>query len=1055
MEKTLQKLLGVEQDEVGPVSLLLLISFLMGLFLATVTVASQTLFLNHYDEGKDFPVALLVSGVFGLMATWIYNQLQGRIPFTVLAVVNLIVIIVLVGVIEFGDKYITALFGDEDVHFAFGFTLVLPFTFLSQLVFWGAFGRIFNLRQAKRVIGSVDVGVDIASILAFFTIPVMLNFGVQTETLYTISLVSAMGFLVAFIVLSKRYLKSAQTLQSDVGNDSELQKLGVVSFFKSRYLVAMAVFVIISTISLRFIDYSFYNVTTSRFSQEELPYFLSLFEATIVIFGFLFATFGADRITNEYGLRVSLIINPLILIIFTAGALTLGIIFGYETGNSVIFFFIMIAMSKLFVNSLKGAMDDPVLKMYYIPIDKRIKLDAQTKMEGMVAAIASIFAGGLIVLINQFKIFDLISITAFTVPLLGCWYWVTNRMYRGYRETLQDSLRASRNLVEHEHPEREYTLNSILDKEVNSSAEGKVIYGLKLMERMEPALFESSILQLRESDNRKIQRFAEQKISELGLGRETDEMKGLAAQASSAMSDSDLLSISVDNLVKLSKAPKSNDRLLAAKLLRQLVSTKTIFILLELMRDADPRVRREALLTARKIKRPETWPVLIELLSSPTYCHEAAAALKEAGAPVLPALENAFHKAGQTDQVMLKIVQIMGSIGSEEGFTLLWKKADYPDKRIVKQILFSLRYRNYQARGREATIVKDLLDAEMSKTLWNLAAIEELPNEEPFLILRQALTEETRENYDQITLLLSLIYDPQSVQLVRENLLTATPDSIQYALELLDLFLDKDLKPKLIPLLDDTRTTDKIDALQVYFPREQYNPVQVINYVLNRDFNFNNRWSKACAVHLAAYLPDFRVSRGLVSQLFNQDKLLQETAAWVIYNKDKNAYQAIADRLPNKDKKFLDSSIANNQLLDGLDDGFFLLIEIVFFLQQIPAFGLIPGNFLSELADKIQPVDIQSGAKMIAANTDDNPILIVAHGSVDVTLASGEKLTLKKGDVYGDIFSDGPITPVDETVARERTVVFKLNLSDFYFVMANHYEMVQGFLKNRIKTTTL
>ena len=49
MKKLLQRVLGVEYDEVGPVTLLLLISFLMGLFLATVSVASQTLFLNHYD----------------------------------------------------------------------------------------------------------------------------------------------------------------------------------------------------------------------------------------------------------------------------------------------------------------------------------------------------------------------------------------------------------------------------------------------------------------------------------------------------------------------------------------------------------------------------------------------------------------------------------------------------------------------------------------------------------------------------------------------------------------------------------------------------------------------------------------------------------------------------------------------------------------------------------------------------------------------------------------------------------------------------------------------
>src|SRR6187431_738308 len=99
--------------------------------------------------------------------------------------------------------------------------------------------------------------------------------------------------------------------------------------------------------------------------------------------------------------------------------------------------------------------------------------------------------------------------------------------------------------------------------------------------------------------------------------------------------------------MKLSKSVKTTDRILAAKLLRKLISQRTIFILLELLRDASVQVRHEALITARKVKRPETWSVLIELLSSPSYGHDAAAALIEAGPAALPILETSFHKSGQ------------------------------------------------------------------------------------------------------------------------------------------------------------------------------------------------------------------------------------------------------------------------------------------------------------------------------------------------------------------------------------------------------------------------
>lgn len=1045
MLSRLWNLLDVQAEEEGPVGLLLAISFLMGLFLATVAVASQSLFLEHFDEKYELPVALAMSGGLGILITIFYNFLQGRIPFTALATANLILVIALTAFIEFGEKYVQ----DTDYLYFFGFTLILPFTFVTQLIFWGSFNRMFNVRVAKRIIGSVDIGTDLAAILAFFTIPILLSYGLEIESLYTIGLASIIGYLILFFILSKKYLTQGKTA---IKSESEIKKLSVGQFLSHKYILSLSLFIIVSMVALRFVDYSFFNASSIQFPESKsLASFLSLFEATVVIFSFLFTTFATDRINQDYGLRVSLLINPLLLILFTASAFLLGSYFGFDlesgTGSTIIFFFIAVAMSKLFINSLREALDNPTFKFFYVPIDRSISIDAQTKIEGFVTALASAVAGGLIVLVNQFEVFSVLSITLFTLPVLGIWYWVSNRMYDGYRDTLQSSLIKNKTSVK-KNLVKEYTMDSVLEKEVRSTAEEKIIYGLKLMEKLEPALYETSLLQLSKSNSKKISQFAQKKIQDLGILAGDNEIRGLATQAAGMAEDSDLLSIPIEKLMKLSKSVKQADRLLAAKLMRKLTNQKTIFILLELMRDADPKVRTEALLTARKVKRPETWNVLIELLSSPMYAHQAASALKEAGEPVLPILEAAFHKSGQQDLVMLKLIQIIGHIPGKESLQLLWKKIDYPDKRIVKQILYSLRYINYRSTGRESLAIKDLLDTEMSKTLWNLASLGELPDEPHYAYLKEALREEIRDNYDHLSLLLSLEYDPESVQLVKENIEIGTPDSVQYALELLDLFIDQDLKPKLIPLLDDTTTPQKLEKLQTFFPRETYNPIQVINYILNRDFNFNNRWTKVCAIYATAYIPNFRISRGLISQMFNNDKLLQETTAWVIYNKDRAAYQTIADRLPYKDKKFLDSSIENNQLLDGLDDGFFLFIEMILHIMSIPVFRGIQGKVLSDLSDKIIPVTLKPNEKLIITDTQDMPILIMAHGVAVLKNQDQEVMKMKPGDVFGDLFQEGPTPMITEAIAIERSVIFKINLIDFYFVLANHHELAQGLIHN-------
>lgn len=1046
MKARILRLLGAEHNEAGRVGLLLIMSFFMGVFLATLSVGSQTLFLQHFNEKTDLPSALLVSGAFGLFATLLYNFLQNRIPFQLLAILSLLVMTVITAFLEFGEGY----FKDPNTIFFLGFTQIIPFSFVILLIFWGSFNRLFNLRQAKRLVGSVDQGAMIASFIAFFSIPQFLSLGFRPEALYTISLSSIGLFLITFLYLSFRHLGKRRTFAVE---KATFKKLSFGEIIRNRYLLYLSLFIVASMMATNFVDYSFLNVTVLYLDDpERLANFISYFEMTIVIFTFLLETIAADKIIHNYGMRVSLLVAPVLIGLFTVTAFILGSIFGYSPDkNLFVIFFLMIALSRLCIAALRNALDEPVFKLYLLPVEGHIRIDVQTKIEGVVTAFAMVLAGGLIIMINRVEFFNLLYITLFTIPLLGMWYFVTNRLHRTYKHTLQNALLSSKQ-KDAEKTEKEFTVSKVLENEVNSSIEGKVIYGLKLMEQLEPTLFENTITRLTSSENPVIKNFALKKIADnntLASDSTDTPMRRLAKSAIGEIEDSDLLSIEPEKLLRLSKSVRAADRILAAKLLRKHVSPKTIFVLLELLRDIDPKVRYEALYTVRKTKRSETWSVLIELLGSPAFSHHAAAALQEAGESVLPTLEAAFHKSGQQDIVMLRIVQIMGRIGGRYALQLLWKKADYPDKRIVKQILYSLRFINYTATGKEVRDVIDLLETEVSKTLWNLAALDELPKTDEFFYLRQALEEEVRDNYDQVYMLLSIFNDPQSVQLVRDNIESGNPDNIAFAMELLDLFIDQELKPKLLPLLDDSPVPDKLKSLQIFYPRESYNPVQVINYILNRDFNLNNRWTKACAIHASAYIADFRISRGLVAQMFNRDKLLQETAAWVIYNKDKKAYEAIVERLPERDKKFLDSAIENNRLLDGLNDGFFLWIEKVMFIKQLPAFKNIHGVLLSDLADKITPYDLSMGERIKLATDDyQNPVIIAAHGEIKLFSGDRELRQMKKGEVYGDLFQNGTVERPTQLTASERSVVFAINLMDFYYVMANHHELVQGLIKN-------
>ena len=427
------KLLDIQESEAPKVLLLLGMGFFMGIFLATLDVGASALFLNNLEGDQlevQLPFAIITAGILGIFFTYIYNALQGRISFATLAIGSMLIITSVLIAIELALRS----FDDPGQVYFFAFTFIVPSNFLVFLIFWGAFGRMFNLRQSKRIIGSIDTGQLLASIIALFSIPVILNYLDNTADLLFISLISMGGLLIVFIIIvqKKLFVQSTQTGST---------RIKYVEIFKNKYIALMAIFVTVSMIAVNFVDYSYLNVSKQQFDERSLPNFISLFEGTVVIFSFLFQTFVTDKIIATYGLRVSLLINPILIGFFTALAIPIGFALGYSIeSSSLIYFFIIIAMSKLFNASLKDALDGPAFKLYFLPIDHNLRFDVQTKIEGVVTAFAGLLAGIFLILIKRIEGLDLIYISIFTLPVLFLWYLITNKMHNNYRLTLKSSL---------------------------------------------------------------------------------------------------------------------------------------------------------------------------------------------------------------------------------------------------------------------------------------------------------------------------------------------------------------------------------------------------------------------------------------------------------------------------------------------------------------------------------------------------------------------------------------------------------------------------------------
>jgi len=386
---------------------------------------------------------------------------------------------------------------------------------------------------------------------------------------------------------------------------------------------------------------------------------------------------------------------------------------------------------------------------------------------------------------------------------------------------------------------------------------------------------------------------------------------------------------------------------------------------------------------------------------------------------------------------MLKIVNIIVEIGGDEAHKMLWQKIDFPDRKIVKQILTSLRNQNYKATTKEVPILNDILNDEIGKALWNITAKAEISETDFNKPLQLALDEEIVSNFEFIYMLLAIIYDPESIELIKDNIELGTSEGSAYAIELLDIFLDPDFKPKLFPLLDDIPAQEKLNKLQIYYPRQFYEEQDTYNYLLNREANNVNRWTKACTLYAIAQNDDYEIDDSIVAHMFNPDQLLAQLATWITYRSRPAQYKSVVKRLS-------DQADVIERIIKRVENKLPLEFDVVQMFRGMHEFKGFTGLLISQLVRQMQTFRLKKG-ETFSLNKDKGIIYILQSGNL--TTKYGDRSVHNPADshVIGAIFSDEE----DEEMlveANENSVLLALPLNDMFDILTNYPQFIKDFI---------
>lgn len=1050
--KSLFTALNVKPEEQLQVALMLGTGFFMGIFVATYTVTAESLFLNQISDQLD--KAFLVSGILGIVSTLIFSFLQNRIKFSTLTTASILMIVFFTAAVYFLYN-----FGNSDYHeevlFAM-YCLAGPMTAILLLCYWGIFGRLFNFRQSKRIIGWIDTGQLLASILAFFLIPLTAVYFTETSNYLIVCGISILLSAILFFIISFRF-----PLTKNDPREFEVQVRKETSFsriFKDPYVLLLSLFLVVSMVTFIFNQYAFQDLINKQYpDQRELTNFLAYFNGAIYLLSLVMQTFINDKIIGNYGIRVSLFMLPVIISIFAIGAMFTGVFFGYDNVTApatFIFFFLFMAMTRLFNATLRDSLENPVFKLLFIPLDNRYRFGIQAKVEGVINESGRFIAGTFIFLFALIPFFEILWIPGIILILAVAYIIVGGKLYNGYRNKIRAKLETS----DFQQDKLEVGFAGIttkLEKLLGVNQTSKAVFSFRLLEKINPTQIATWINNLMSNEDDDAREYAQKKMNELKGLSVSDRYVIRIDPSQTQQNDKNILTkadleqilsnggdVTKQRIQKLTRSSSIEDRQYAAELLLHSSAEENISFLMELLHDSEPSVRSTALKTAIQKHNDEVIMAIIDNFGSSLYGNQAASTVVLIGGKALNQLENAFYRYSNNTQVLIRIIQVIGRIGGQRAKDLLWNKIDYPDKLIVSQVLLSLGVCGFKAGISQITRIKFAIESDIADISWNLNAILEVGSEGDARIIRQALEREIQNDIEHIYMLLAMLYDTRSIQLVKESIESGTTEGTTYAVELLDVFLSESLKQRVIPVLDDLTVSERIARLEAFYPRVRLDYKLVLKFLINRDFTQSNRWTKAAVIHQIGVLKikDFKLD--LIAQLFNNDSLIREVAAWALNEISSDEYKLNSARLGSDIKRELDEVIFH-----GEHQRRQMCYDKVMFFKSIQVFEGIPGVALSHLADLSTEVLLQQETSMVIDDRVNNNFYILYSGQVEFFEKGKSVGNYKKGQFIGEMVSSSGFVNTHVLIALEETILLQVNKDQFYELLADNVKLADKVLE--------
>jgi ATP:ADP antiporter, AAA family len=792
---------------------------------------------------------------------------------------------------------------------------------LVTIQFWSLANDIFHSRDARRLFGTIGTGGTVANVLLGAFVGGIANTLGAVNLLVIVA--ALLGGCAVLARLIGRRVPLRVSMRARPTRSAATPTGAAVRVFRSPYLRVVAALAVVTYLATTLVDFQFKVTAASSFSQDSLAAFFGIFYAVTGVLALVVQLVGTSRLLARFGVTVGLALLPASI---GLGATMLLIWPGLASAS----------VTRGADNLFRYTINDATTQLLYVPVPANARGGAKAFIDGVIKP-ASIAGAGLLLTVyrGQFEV-RTAPLAVTMVILCVVWLGVLAALRSRYITSLQDNLRRRQlDLDAAKGRMAEGATARVLGKALESADSEEVLNALALLpqvprvdvdDRVERLLshprpdvriaslghlgtrgslrFGNAVYRLFDDPDAGVRAAAVSAFCAIGREKAVRSVRAYLGDPSPAIRGAAIIGMirygGLDGVLAAAEALKElighQEPLMrqhAARVLGAIGVRNFYQPVLELMADPDVTVRRAAVQAAGALKAPELAPALVYRLAREETARDAVDALTAFGPGIEPMLGRVLENRAEDPQIRRNATRVLGRLGTALAVETITRHLQDSDellrRRLYQALAKALRTRQERAANRKAVLAA--LDNELKRAYAAIAAGEALglpaaldggagrnPDREAAALLGAALREKIAQTEERLFLLLGIIYPDAGLETAYAALKDASgAEAIRRratAIELVDNVASRELRRKLLPLLDDGPVPTRLRAASLDFPSPPRSLLDHLKALIDDEA----AWVRACAAWYSAR-DGTHATTGEVARLLDHPwEVVRETA---------------------------------------------------------------------------------------------------------------------------------------------------------------------------------